>query len=76
MGRKSTKATDGQQMTEHQGVGGQTLEERSLRSGTNRWERSDPKPEETQTRKTESSQRGPKGDGEGDFYISIESRLN
>ena len=39
--------------------------EKSLQSGYNRWEQSDPIPEEINTRQMESSQQGPKGNGKG-----------
>ena len=54
-----------QRTNEHQGVGGLNSGEKSLWSGPNRWERSDPRPEEIRTRQAESSKRVPKGDDEG-----------
>ena len=60
-GGKSTKTADEQRTTKHQGVGGRNLGDKSLRSGPTLWEWSDPRQEEIRTRRTESSQRGPKG---------------
>ena len=60
-----TKTTDKRRMTKHQGVGGQNSGEKSLWSGPNRWERSDPRPEDICTRRTDSNQRGSKGYGGG-----------
>ena len=64
-GGKSTKTTDGRQTTEHQGVGGKNSGEKSLWSGTNQRERSDPRPKEIFKRQTDSSQRGTKEDDKG-----------
>ena len=46
LGGKLTNITNKQRMTEHQGVGGRNSGEKSLRSGPNQWEESDPRPEE------------------------------
>ena len=64
-GEKPKKTTDEQRTTEHQEVGGHNLGEKSLRSGTNQWERNEARPEEIRTRRTELSQRGTRGDGGG-----------
>ena len=67
LGRKPTRATDGQRATNNQGVGRRKLEGRSIRSGLSQWERSDPKSEDKLTRQTELSQQGSKLDGEGEW---------
>ena len=59
-GGKLTNMMDERRTTEHQVVGGRKLGEKSLRSGPNRWERSDPIPEKLRTRQTDSIQQVPK----------------
>ena len=54
-GWKLINITDKQRTTEHQGVGGRNLGEKSLRSGPNRLEESDPRPEEIRMMQAELS---------------------
>ena len=73
-GGKLMEATDRQQMTNHQGVDGRNLEERSLRSGSNQCEGSEPKPEETRMSWTDLCQRGPNGDSKGMLNLHCDTQ--
>ena len=52
-GKKITKTTVKQRTTEHQGVGERNSGDKSLRSGPNLWEQSEPIPEDIRTRRAE-----------------------